>query len=193
MDLSSISGLIKSKFSPRKKVDFDESGIHFELEPLSTTEEMKVVEACKNFEDAQYINALKRHTLACAIRSVNGIELDEKEEYTNAAGVSKSKFLYLLDMIASWPTTLIDTLFGAFTDMVQGLEKKTMDEVKFERFNISEKPEEDKPSKLKKIVENEASVEGLTPVEKMNKQVEKELADQDIHRADIETERMLKK
>ena len=63
---------------------------------------------------------------------------------------SKSKFLYMVDFLSSWPSEVIDVLFDAFSDMVAEAREKVKKNAKFERFKISEKPAEDKAETLKR-------------------------------------------
>lgn len=193
MELNNILKTIKSNFSPRKKVDFDEAGLHFELEPLTAEEELKVIEGCKNIEDVQYIEALKRHSLACSIKKINNVELGRDIDYEDVDGntLSKSKFLYMLDFISECPSSLIDVLFDAFTDMSKEIENKVLENVKFKRFEISEKlPEEGKKETLRKIKETEPI--GITETEKMDEKIKKEIDERTAHMADVENEAILK-
>lgn len=187
MDFDGILKKIKENYSPRKPVDFDEAGLHFELEPLTSHEEIKVLEACKDVEDTQYIEALKRNSLACAIKKMNDIELGDKEdiEYEDKEGkkVSKSKFLYMLDFLSNWPSTLVDLLFDAFTSMSKGIEIKVMEEAKFEKFNVTEEPDiTEKKEEFRRV--EETGPAGLTDVERMNEQVKKEEANRTAAMAD---------
>lgn len=194
MELNNILKTIKANFSPRKKVDFDEAGLHFELEPLTAEDEIKVIEGCKNVEDTQYIEALKRHSLACSIKKINDIELDNKDiDYEDEEGnkVSKSKFLYMLDFLSKWPSSLIDILFDAFNNMSKEVEDKIIREAKFKRFKISEElPEEEKKKTFHKIKESESI--GMTETEKMNEKIKKEIDEHTAHMIDIESEVVLK-
>ena len=63
MDLTGILGKIKENYSPRKDVDFKKAGLHFEIEPLNGSEEMMVTEGCKDIDDSQYIDTLKKWTI----------------------------------------------------------------------------------------------------------------------------------
>jgi len=191
MDFFDISKKIKESFSPRKDVDFEEAGLHFELEPLSGTEEILILEGCKGVEDHQYIDILKRHTLAHSIKKMNDIEMGDKKEIetVDAEGESviKSKFLFLLDFLSGWPQALIDLLFDAFSDMAKEIESKVLKDARFKKFSVSEAPAEDEEKKnFRKIEEPEQPME-LTETEKMNEQVKKEAETRNYHMAETES------
>lgn len=181
-DLNNLLKTIKSSFSKRKKVDFEESNLHFELEPLNSLDEMKVMEACKDIEGAAYIEALKKNSLACSIKKVNDMDFSGPDvTYTDENGKEqeKSTFLFMTEFLSEWPSSLIDVLFEAFTDMQTELEAKLKKDVKFERFIISEKPEEDQPEKFRKIKENE-NVPEMTETERLDKKVKEEIDKEDM-------------
>lgn len=193
MDLNNVLKIIKENFSPRKNIDFEEEGLHFELEPLNTKEETIVLEACKDIDETLYIENLKRYSLACSIKKINNldfskddIEYEDKDDDNKVK--TKSKFLFMKDYLAKWPSVLIDILFDAFTNMQREIENKIRTNAKFEKFAISEEPEEqeEKPGELRKIVENEAPDIELTETEKLNKKVEKELDTETIRMAEKE-------
>ena len=50
MSLNDVLRAIKKSFVPRKSVDFEESGTHFELETLTAIEDVKALEACKDLD-----------------------------------------------------------------------------------------------------------------------------------------------
>ena len=193
MDFNSLKKKIKENFSPRKDVDFEKEGLHFELEPLSAKDEMKVLEGCKDINDSSYIEALKRHSLAGSIKKINDIEFGDKDvEYEDENGekIIKSKFLYMLDFLSDWPSPLIDTLFDAFTTMSKEIETKIINGAKFDRINISEEiQEEESKPKFRRINESEMPP-GLTDVEKMNEQVSKEVEERSTHMSETESKAM---
>lgn len=193
MGMDSVLQRIKKSFTPRKRIDFDEVGIHFELEPLTALEEVKVTESLKDIDDNIYIAALKKHSLACSIRKMV-IDEDNGEttvfdlsnefiEYLDKDGEpkTKSRFLYMLDYLSQWPNAVIDVLFDAFTNMHLEIDAKVRQQGKFETFRVSEIPPEDKEPKLKKVAEeDEESTEGLTEAERLEKKVNKELEEADL-------------
>ena len=192
MDFSNVFKIIKDNFSPRKSIDFKDADLHFEIEPLTTKEEIIVIEACKDVDGSSYIETLKRHTLACSIKKMNDIELGESIEYTDSDGekIHKSKYLYMLDFISGWPSSLVDLLFNAYSDMSQAIDTKIQEDAKFERFHLSEETEEDKPEKLKR--EQETSPIGMTETEQINEQVKKEIDEQTSKIAETESEALKK-
>jgi len=190
--LDKILCMVKEKFSPRKVVDFKEQGLHFEMETLASVDEIKIIEYCKDFDGAQYIEQLKKSSLACAIKRINDNDVSgDQIEYTDEEGnkKAKSKFLYMIDFLGKWPSFMIDLLFNAFTDMEQEAEYAATNSVKFERFKIAEKPEESKKPVLRKVVETEGP---LTETEKLNRQVERELSQESSKMSDMEAEALLK-
>jgi hypothetical protein len=193
MSLNDVLRAIKKSFVPRKNVDFEDNGIHFELETLNATEDVKVLEACKDLDGSQYIEGLKRNSLAFAIKlismknedgtkTVYALSEDFIDVLNESTGKSesKSKFLYMVDFLSTWPADVIDVLFEAFSDMVVEAREKVKKSAKFERFKISEKPAEDKPEALKRVTESEEeSVEELDDNERLKKKVDRELEEAD--------------
>ena len=188
MSLSNVLQAIRKAFVPRKSVDFEENGLHFEMETLTALEDVKALEACKDLNGSQYIEGLKRNSLAFAIKSITmknedgtktvydlSIEFIDLVNEETKEVESKSKFLYMVDFLSSWPSEVIDVLFDAFSDMVAEAREKVKKNAKFERFKISEKPAEDKAETLKKVPETEESLEGLDDNERLAKKVEREL------------------
>lgn len=189
-DLHNVLKIIKSHYSKRKTVDFEDIGLHVEVEPLTSLEEIKILEASKDVEGSQYIEALKRNTLACAIKKINDLDLDKPDlEYEDENGEKKekSKFLYMAEYLSEWPSSIIDVLFDAFTNMQAEIEQKIKKDAKFERFEMSEKPQEDQPEKFRKIKETD-NVPGTTPVERLNKRVEREINREDLKFAEKESQ-----
>jgi len=205
MGLDSILSTIRKSLTPRKNVDFAEQGLHFELEPLTSVDEIKILEACKDLEGGQYIEALKRHSLACAIKLIelkeieNGVEKKEvidlsREiiEYTTEAGdvKTKSRFLYMIDYLGQWPSFMIDTLFDAFTNMQKETEQRINNSAKFEKFVLSDKLPVEESKGLRRIIESDSD-EGMTDVDKMSQIVDQEIADADAQIARSETDAAL--
>lgn len=192
MSLNDVLRAIKKSFVPRKSVDFEESGTHFELETLTAIEDVKALEACKDLDGTQYIEGLKRNSLAFAIKLITMKKEDGSiETYDLSKDIidflnegtgkteSKSKFLFMVDFLSSWPGDILDVLFDAFSDMVVEAREKVKKNAKFERFKISEKPAEDKPETLKRVAETDESLEELDDNERLAKKVEREIEDAD--------------
>ena len=193
MNINELMASIKQKTTPRKKVDFNEYDLHFELEPLTSIDEMKILGTSKNFDGAEYIDAVKKCTLACSIKKINDIDLSgDTVEYTESDGIkkSKSKFLYMSEYLGSWPSIVLDVLFEAFGDMQMEAESKIRETAKFERFKLTEKVEIETPSKFRKIEEKDSA--GDSEVETLNKQVEKEVSEVNQGIADAESEAIAK-
>jgi hypothetical protein len=186
MDFSKVLSSLKKSFSPRKSVDFEEQGLHIELEPLTASDEVKILESLKDMGGSQYIEALKRHSLACSIKRLQIkqenelVDLDLSIpliEYTDDTGNKKtqSTFLYMIDFLGQCPSTVVDLLFDAFTDMVQEAQNRVVKNAKFEKFVLSEKIPESNPDKFKQVIEKEDSYEGLDENERLQKKVNREL------------------
>jgi len=177
MDFNSILKAVNKTFKPRKTVNFE--GLDIDIEILEGSEEMKVVESIKDFEGAEYVESMKRHTLAFAIKRVNDLNLDQDIIPFEEDGklVKKSKYLFMRDFLAKWPTALVDLIFDAYTNMQLEVETKLRDTMKFDRFKATEAPEVKEPEPtMKEIKEDEELDENLTDAEKLAKQVEKEQA-----------------
>jgi hypothetical protein len=174
MDFKTVFNTIKETFKFVRKVDFEEYGLHFEMEPLTSNEEIKVMEVIKKLEGSEYIDGLKQYTLAYAIKKINDLNFrDPVVEYEDDNGQKKSEspYLFLLKQVEGWPAPLRDMLFDVFQDMVLELEDKIEKNAKFKRFQVQREEVKEKTPKFKQI---EESVESLTETEKLNKQVEKE-------------------
>lgn len=173
MLLKSLLESVNKQFRVRKSVDFEEFNIHVELMIMTTVEEITVHASLKEYEGGEYFEALKRHTLAMAIRKFNDMELNDTIEYEEGSEIkSKSRFLYLVDYLKEWPSLILDKLFEAYTNMTLETEDRARKTMKFETYKLAEPPQVEKEPKFKPV--KEAKPE-LTPTEKLNKQVEKEI------------------
>lgn len=189
--IKDIFSKIKKDFTIKKSVDFPEFNLHIELESPTSIEELKIMEACKPAEGAEYLDALKKNTLAISIKKINDIDLTIDEiEYSDEEGQPKTmtKYLFMLEQLEGWPTALKDILFQAFSDMQNELEHKINTNVKFERFNLTTVPEQEKTSGMKVIKEAEEE-EGMTEVDKQARQVEREIDEADRRMAQAEMRR----
>jgi len=184
-NFDSILQTVKEHFSKRKNVDFDEEGIHIEIEPLTSKEEVIILESCKDIDDAEYIEALKRYTLACSIKKLNDFEIADDEVIEIGEGKSQSKFLYMVDYLAKWPSGVIDLVFDAFTHMQKEVEAQIKANAKFEKFELSPQIEdEETKGRFRKLVEDTS--EGLNEVEKLKETVDKEIEEADAARVTSE-------
>lgn len=175
MGFAEVLAVIRTSFKPRKTVDLDD--LHIEIEPLTTVEEVKVLEAIKTLESQEYIESLKRTTLAYAIKKINDISLDSDLVTTSNSETgkeeTKDKYLFMLDFLSKWPSAIIDVLFDSLANIQIEVDSKIRKGMKFDKFELTEAPPEEAPEGFKKIVEKED--DDLTPTEKMNKKVEKEI------------------
>lgn len=131
---------IKNLFTIRKRVEFP--GVVIEMEPLTTQEELKVLEACKDYDKSSYIEELKKCTLAYSIKKINEVVLEEDLEYEGDNGeiVKESKYLFILRQLDTWPSAIRDVVFDAFNNMLLELEDKVSKQAKFERFEPPQVP-----------------------------------------------------
>jgi hypothetical protein len=179
MDLVSTLKNLGSEYVVKRDLNFEEMKIIIGLQTLSAIEEVKVLESCKDLEGSQYIQTLKRNSLAYAVRSVNGEIL--ADEVTVEAGKKVSRFIFLCGCLDEWPAAIRDVLFDVFSDMNQELENHVSKTAKFTRYSMTtpafaetkpmfrrvEEPEtpEDDMEALKKKVEDEIDSENA----KLNK------------------------
>jgi hypothetical protein len=202
MSLDNIFNHLKKTFTIRKRVDFDEADIHIELETPSALEEIKITEACKDLEGTSYIEGLKKHSLAYAIKRIQTpdadveLENDMEFEVVDDEGHPEkvTKYLYILEKVESWPSALRDRLFDAFSDLQSEVEEKVMKNTKFEPFKastVSEESEEEE-SKFKRIEKPDEDEEGLTETEKMSKKARDEVENIDSHRSQKELDAVTK-
>lgn len=189
MDLGNLFQDIEKAFRIRRDVDFDDAGIHITLETPSSSDESKVLEAVKEFEGAAYIDNLKVHTLAIAIRKINEYSFEAKEvdiPAEDGGTVKQSRYLYLRGQVAKWPVALRDFLFTIFNNMQAELEDKIKENTKFEMYSqpVEAPPstEEQLPGDLKKVDVPDEPLD-MTDVEKESveamKNVEREQAKMD--------------
>ena len=158
MDVLDVLQQVKTTFSKRKKIDFDEYNISFELAPTTSLEELKVLEACKDTDGAEYIEAVKKHTLAFSVKKINDVEFgNEDVEYDddNGKSVTVSKYVFMLRQVEEWPASLRDLLFEAFVQMQDELERDVRKKAKFDRIQVMSYNEEgeDEGQKLRKVEE----------------------------------------
>lgn len=183
MALKDIFSKIKKAFYLKRDVEFEEVGIMIRLEPLTSGEELRVLEACKDLEGAIYIEGIKKHSLAYSIRKINDMEFSgEFIEYEDENGktATESRHLFMLKQIEEWPAALRDMLFEIFNNMQVELEQKITEKAKFEKFILkTPEPEPEKkqeagvPAGFRKIVEPSDQPEDET--ELVNKIAQKEV------------------
>ena len=159
----------------RKVVDFKDVALKIELEPLTSADELKIMEYCKDYDGGQYMEALKIASISCSIKKMNDIDLNGDSVDYDDKGIkkSKSKFLYMTEYLREWPSVILETLFEAFSDMVREAEFKTAKNASFERFAMADKLPEIAEKKFKEVEEKEV----LNETEKLNKAVENELSE----------------
>lgn len=186
-NLTQIMKKLKTDFSAREFIEFKDYGIKIEIEPPTCKEEIKILAAIKDYEDAEYVENLKKHSLAVAIRKINDIDLDAEEiiiEGDDGKEIKKTKYLFLLDEIDTWPTTMRDVIFEKFSDIQEKLEDKLRRAAGFKNLPISGVPSQDAEEKFKKVDEPEL---GETEIDKLNQQIknEQEEAQGMIHESNL--------
>ena len=177
--LNDILAKIQKSFKIRRSVDFDDIDLHIDMEPLTSVEEVKVIEAVRDFEGAEYLEAMKRFSLAFAIKRINGMTFGEGETVTEEVDgkiVSKSKFLVLREYVAKWPTAFINSLFDSYSNILEEAADYVKKSMKFKEYKMAEPPEPEKeqeaPAGMKVVKE---STEPETEAEALQQQVEKEI------------------
>jgi len=179
MSLNDVLTLVNKTFKPRRKVDFEDVGLHIELEPLTSLEEVKVTESVKDAEGAEYMEALRRNSLAFAIKQINDVNLDGETITYDSEGkkVTKSKFLYMQDYLGQWPSSILENLFGVFSNVVAETEDIITKKMKHEAFILSAPvaaEEPPKPGELRLVKEKD---EPEDDAEVLRRRVEKEGTD----------------
>lgn len=180
MALKDVFAGIKKSFTLTKKVEFAEIDLIFELETLTSQEEIKVLEAIKDISDVGYLDSLKKATLAFSIKKVNNDEVPSVIESLDEKGqkIMESKFLFMSKEIDSWSSSLRDSLFDAYSSLQSELEEKIEKGIKFDKFVIQEKlpdlkrEETGAPKGFKKVEETNRPE---TETESLNQKVAAEL------------------
>ena len=176
LDLRGILDQAKKSFLMRKKVDFDEKGLHFELGPLSSFQETLVTEKCVNLEGVDYFDTMKRVTLSYSIKKINDIDLDVEEVEVSGEEKPVKVNEYLEKEISAWPAPLKDKLFEAYSNLYDEIEAKVNEGGRYKKFERpkTEEEEDQEREEFKEVEETDDGIE-LTPTEKMGKEVEKEI------------------
>jgi hypothetical protein len=183
MNASDLFKSIKKSFTVSRVVDFDDLDLHITLEPVTASEELKILEACMNFEGGAFMSELKRSSLAFSIKKINNYDIpNDFVEYPDEKGkiVKETKYIFLTKQIDSFPVALRDILFEAFNDLQLEIESIVSSKAKFERFHIQNVPEESKtetigiPKGFKKVEESKTEPEIENETDRLNQQVNKE-------------------
>jgi len=155
VNLKGLFDTLKNSFSIQKEIKIDGIDLTILLEPLTTAEEIKAMEAIKDLDGNAFIDGLKKNTLAYAIKKINELEFkDSIIEFEDESGqpLSKSKYLFIHEQIELWPSILRDRLFEAYNDMQLELEARVTKGIKFNKF--TPEPKEDiKPETKENIPE----------------------------------------
>jgi hypothetical protein len=185
MNFNDLFKSIKSSFTIQKVIDIEDFNLHFILEPLTSAEELKILEACSGLEGGTFIVQLKRSSLAYAIKKINDVDFrDDYIEYEDENGklIKETKYICLTKQMDSMPIALRDSLFEAFSNMQTEVEVMVDKKVKFKRFTVQPMVEDVKaeiigvPKGFRKIDEPKEEMSG-NETERLNQRV-KEEADQ---------------
>jgi hypothetical protein len=182
--LNELFKSITEAFTLRKKVDFEDLKISITLQNLTAIEELKVLEACKDFDGGAYLEAVKKSSLAYSIKKINEFIFDDSEiafEDNTGNMIKESKYLFLLHQIENWPAAVRDVLFDAFNNMHIELENQVNSKVKFERFTVQPPPstktkEIGSPEGFRRLEKEEDEPLEETEVDKLNRRVAEEQA-----------------
>lgn len=176
MNLQEAFNNIKQSFMVTRDVDL--GGTNITLVPLTAEEEIKVMESCKEFEGSMYLVEFKRHTLAYSIRKVDNVEVSAEVDVTGDDGkpARMTRVLFILKMLQQWDSTLRDTLYEAYSDLLLELDAKVSAKAKFNRFAVARKSltagkEEEVIPGFKKVEESKAD---MTEAERMSERVKQE-------------------
>jgi hypothetical protein len=174
MDLQKAFQSLKTAYSVSKDVTLDELGIVLTLEPPDSTIESSIIEACSDVDGGAYLEAVKDHSLAYAIRALNGERIQDVIKVNGEDGevIEKTRYLFMLEQVRSWPQPLKDLVFDAYSDLLSEIQTKIEAGVKFERFVVSSSVVKPPVPDDFKMVEDPG--EELTDVEKVTQQVRDE-------------------
>lgn len=174
MDLQKAFQSLKTAYSVSKDVTLDELGIVLTLEPPDSTIESAIIEACSDVDGGAYLEAVKDHSLAYAVRALNGERIQDVIKVNGEGGevVEKTRYLFMLEQVRSWPQPLKDLVFDAYSDLLAEIQTKIEAGVKFERFVVSSSVVKPPVPDDFKMVEDPG--EELTDVEKVTQQVREE-------------------
>ena len=174
MDLLPALKNLGEMYTVKRLVKFEVVDMTVSLQTLSAIEEVKVLESCKDFDGSQYLQTLKRNSLAYAIRGINGQELSD--EIPSEDGSKQSRFLFFCKYLDEWPAPVRDTLFDVFTDMNIEMEKKVAETAKFARFALAN-PDLKEAQPLFRPVDDPGAGDGAA--DSLQKKVEEEIASED--------------
>lgn len=174
MDLQKAFQSLQTAYSTSKDVTLEELGVVLTLEPPNSIIEAAIIEACSDVDGGAYLEAVKDHSLAYAIRALNGERVPEVVKINDENGevVEKTRYLFMLEQVRNWPQPLKDLVFDAYSDLLAEIQRKIEDGVKFERFIVS--PSSVKPPVPEDFKMVEEPKEELTDVEKITQQVREE-------------------
>jgi hypothetical protein len=170
MNLMSTLKNLNEKYVVKRTLKFDDLDISIGLQTLSSLEEVKTLESCKDLEGSLYLQTIKRNSLAYAIREVNGVALEA--EIVKEDGKKVSRFLFLCDCLDGWSAPVRDTLFEMFTDMNLELEDRISKSAKFTKFNMATPDFKEIKPMFRRVEEPE---EPENEVDALKKKVDKEI------------------
>ena len=173
MNLASALQNLNEMFTIKRTVTLETINMTLELKTLTALDEVKVLESCKDFEGSQYVQMLKRNSLAYSIQGVNGVPLDDEIQVSENEKLSK--FMFLCGYLDTWPSAIRDLLFEVFTDMNVEVENKVKESMKFERYSVDNPSFEEVKPMFRRVDEPEPEDEA----DKLKKQVDEEISAED--------------
>jgi len=130
----------------------DISGIEVDLRLLSILEEQKLsseVERSEGFDNLSILNEIRKMTLAFSIRRINGEVFPDIVEVQKGEKVEKkTRYLFLMELLAGLPTHAVSILFEAYADLKEESEEKFKNSYKYEWFKTPEEREKERQERI---------------------------------------------
>lgn len=141
---------IKSKLDYRKTVEVGDSKIEIGLLSIFEEQKLSAEKTDESDEDGSiYLNEIRKKLLSYAIKKVDGDELPNVIEETKDGVTSKkTKEMYLIEVLGSYPASLITYLFDAYVDLRDETDNKFKDVFKFDWYKTPEQREAEEKERL---------------------------------------------
>jgi len=150
MSLKDLLDQMNEKLYYTKVIDI--SGIEVELRLLSILEEQKLsseVERSEGFDNLSILNEIRKMTLAFSIRRINGEVFPDIVEVQKGEKVEKkTRYLFLMELLAGLPTHAVSILFEAYADLKEESEEKFKNSYKYEWFKTPEEREKERQERI---------------------------------------------
>jgi hypothetical protein len=158
MAFKDILNQIKDKLYYSKTITI--SDIPIELRLLSIYEEQKLsseAEIKEGMDPLAVLNEIRKMTLAYSIRRMSDeVFPDIIEIQTGDKIEKKTRYLFLMDILSSLPSTAIDVLFEAYVDLKEEAEDKFKTQYKYDWYKT---PEQREAERVKKQEEERKATE----------------------------------